>query len=799
MIRVILWLISSLAFVLFLNNPAHFRVNLPPLGNLLSPFTGFWQNAENVNQYANFRLTAAGLNQEVSVVFDREYVPHIFANNASDAFFVQGYVSAMLRLWQMDIATRAASGRLSEVLGERTLPQDIAQRKKQIHKAAKKTVQLWSKNPEELSYIQAYTDGINAYIQNLRPRKYPLEFKLLGYKPELWTVEKSALFFKSMAETLSFQHDDLPATFTLGQLGESMFNDLFPDWNPRQVPIIPDKDNYPYTDVARNETMEPGEVSFGETFTGLLPQPPPNNGSNNWALSGKKTSSGYPILANDPHLSMTLPAIWYEVQIHCPDFNAYGVTFPGIPGILIGFNEQAAWGVTNVGHDVLDWYRIKWEDDQKKKYLLDNEWKEVIQEEEAIFIKGKKEPYIETVKITEWGPIVYPDLAMKWLAIDTPDDRPFSEIGTFVKMMKAKNYADYREALQGFANPAQNFVFASVTDEIGLTVTGKLPIKKRNQGKWINDGTSSFNDWNGYIPFEHLPFSYNPTSGYVSSANQHSTYPEYPYYYNGGFDDYRGRILHRFLDQKNDWTVEDVQKLQNNNRSILAEEALPALLGMLDFHSLNDAEKEIVDWLQNWNYEFDADQYAPTYFLNWFDEAYQMTFDEFKKNDNIDWLMPELWRFIQLINSETNHPIFDIKTTPGIETATEIINQSWRQLMDKIPNPIRWSDHKQTYIPHLTRIESLGSAPIEIGGYVNALNSIKRTHGPSWRMVVELGPEIKGYGIYPGGQSGNPGSLYYDDRIDDWSKGKYHPLILYKDFEDANGNALFTIEFKKHD
>jgi penicillin amidase len=528
-----------------------------------------------------------------------------------------------------------------------------------------------------------------------------------------------------------------------------------------------------------------------------LPQPPPNNGSNNWAIGGKKTSSGYPILANDPHLSLTLPAIWYEVQISCPDFNAYGVTFPGIPGILIGFNNQVAWGVTNVGQDVLDWYRINWENEKRERYLLDGDWMNVVEEEEKIFVKGKKEPHVESIKLTHWGSLVYPDLAMKWLAIDTPDDRPFSEIGTFVRMMKAKNYSDYKEALKGFANPAQNFIFASASDEISLTVTGKLPLKKINQGKWIADGTMSANDWKGFIPFEDLPHSFNPESGFVSSANQHSTFPDYPYYYNGGFDDYRGRILNRFLEEKNNWTVEEVQSLQNNNESILAEEALPIMLNLIDLNSLDAQGQKVLDILQTWNYHFDADQFAPVYFLEWFDESFKKTFDELDKEiDSVKLMKPEPWRFISLMKDQPDHSIFDLGETEIEETAKEIISQAWQEMLKKFPDPIRWSDHKQTFIPHLTRIEALGSKPIEIGGYVNALNSIKKTHGPSWRMVVQLGPEPKGYGIYPGGQSGNPGSRFFDDRIEKWAKGKYHPLNLYKNFEEAQGNALFTIEIR---
>jgi penicillin amidase len=813
--KIVISLAINAVWLSFLFNPNLFGLAIPPIGKIINPFSGFWQQAEKIKISRGQTIDLAGLQAKGQVIFDERMVPHIFAPSNNEAFFLQGYVEAMLRLWQMDISVRSAGGMLSEILGKRTLSIDIGQRKKRMIAAAETNMQVWKKSGEEWAAIEAYTNGVNAYIDQLTPAEYPLEFKLLDYEPTPWTPLKSVLFFMSMVESLNFQHNDIRATNSYHLLGVENFSKLFPEWNPKQVPVISEPAlDYAMLNLNQQPTVpivDQESVSFTPTSgkmynnaSAFLPQPPRENGSNNWAISGQKSKSGYPILANDPHLFLTLPAIWMETQIQTPEINAYGASLPGLPGIVIGFNEKSAWGLTNVGQDVLDWYEITWKDENKNAYLLDDEWVPVEEVVEIIEVKGLKNPIKETIKITEWGPVVSfdeksydKDLAMHWLSHQPLEERPFYEIGAFIRMMKNKGYEDYREAIRGFSRPAQNFLYASNDGDIALTVTGKLPIKAQGQGRMVSSGHKRANGWKGFIPFESLPYSHNPTNQYVASANQHSTDPNYPFYYNGGFDDYRGRYINRILRKKELLGVEDFMKIQNDNYSIYAEEGLPALLSLLNRDVLRtEMEKDIVNQLEQWTFSFEATDLAPAYFLEWMSKTYKLTFDELDNSENqAPLLMPENWVLIDMLQNQPNDPVFDLSSTTEVESAQDLITNSFKEMVKELNTPVTWEEYKGTQIQHLGRIGPLGSDLLKVGGFADALNAIKKGHGPSWRMIVELGPKPQAYGVYPGGQSGNPGSPFYDSQIQNWVSGKYYPLNLFSNMEEAAPSSLLTINF----
>ncbi len=801
-------LISTTTLIALFSWHNPFQIPLPPIGDFFNPFTGFWQNAESIALPPVQTLHFSTLKKEVTIILDDRLVPHVFAENPEDAFFAQGYLHAQYRLWQMDIAVRSVGGRLSEVLGERTLERDQIQRRKGIITAAENALLAWERSPEEAAFINAYVAGVNAYIQSLRPKHYPLEFKLLNYAPEEWTALKCALFFKSMAETLCSGNDDLEATNAKAFWGADTFDFLYPEQNPKQSPIIPAKVPWNFEPIAI-----PQDTSI-ERIGALIrhrsiPKPPPFIGSNNWAVSGKKTASGYPILCNDPHLNLTMPSIWFEIQLSTPQFNAYGVSFPSIPGIIIGFNNNIAWGVTNVGQDVLDWYKITWADDKKEKYLLDGGMVRITEKEESIIVRGKAHPVIEKVKYTVWGPIVYEsaespyqDMAMHWVASIETEEKAHYDLGTFVKLMGATNYEDYSKALEGFDSPAQNFVFAAKDGDIALKVNGKFPIKRPGQGRFVQEGSYSSNKWYGFIPRTQIPQVRNPERGFVASANQRSTAPDYPYYYNGSFDDYRGRYINRRLEQMNHITPEDMMALQNDNFSIKAEEGLSALLQLLDKEGLTDWGKQLLDALQQWNYRFEKDAKAPLVFDEWFNKAYLLTFDELTVfQDSIEMLYPESWRFIELLTQHAAHPVFDKKNTPAIETAAQIVTMAFDsvavELKELYPEGnFTWGKHKASTIRHLGQIGGLGIDFLDIGGYGDAPNAIKKAHGPSWRMVVALGKEIKAWGVYPGGQSGNPGSKYYDTAVAQWANGKYYELFFMKNAVDRSQGILSEVKMK---
>jgi penicillin G amidase len=776
----------------------------PAFGKLLNPFSGFWQNADPYKPLPEGKaMDLPDLKGKVTVAFDERMVPHIFAENDLDAVYVQGYIHAKDRLWQMDVGARATGGSLAEVLGESLLERDKIQRRKGIVFAAENAIKAWQKSPEDWALVQAYTNGVNAYINNLPEANYPVEYKILGYAPEAWTPLKSALFLKAMAETLAANQTDIEATNTRKLLGDKAFDLLFPENDPNQSPIIPKnvKWNFKKVDAAT------APVAFPEGTTSYKTHPLITNttdnigiGSNNWAVSGKKTVSGKPILCSDPHLKLTLPAIWYEMQLHTPNMNCYGVSLPGTFGIIIGFNENIAWGITNAGHDVMDWYKITWADKSKNAYMLDGSAKNVVKRIETINVKGRKEPVLDTVRYTVWGPVTYEndtfpqhDMAMRWQSHDTPSSK---EAGSLLRLDAAKNYDEYIKALADYGSPAQNFVFAAKTGDIAIKVQGKLPIKTPHQGRFVQDGSQSSAAWHGFIPNDQLPLVKNPPRNFVSSANQHSTAADYPYYYNGGFDHYRGRILNTKLDTMQHITIEKMMALQTNTQSLFGKEGVAALLKNLDTTQLDNSEKEIAHKLRKWDGYFDKKLVEPIFFANWFDLVEKAAWDDDFKKKDMQLLTPDWWRTVDLLDKQPKLEYFDDKSTPAKETAKELVTTAFKKMYADIKPKLilpgyDWESHITPYIPHLfARLKAFQVKGISAGGHRSALNALAMRkdgngfNGPSWRMVVELGDTVKAYGVYPGGPSGNPGNAAYNTSIEKWAKGEYFELSLWKKIED---------------
>ncbi|MEM9888255.1 MAG: penicillin acylase family protein [Bacteroidota bacterium] len=796
----------TLTLLLNVNNP--FGQEVPAVAPLLSPFQGFWQNAkvEKASDYKKLKLK--GLQEEVQVIYDERLVPHIFAQNDADAYYAQGYIYAKHRLWQMDIATRAAAGTLSEVLGERMLDYDLLQRRRGIAKAAERATQSWQK-AEHYPLLQAYTDGANAYINSLSPKDYPIEYKLLGYAPEEWSVYKTALFQKSMALSLNFRYHDLAATNSLQIFGRETFDFLYPEYNPKQSPVIPAGTVWTTDSTRVIEQDTAANILIGSILPyEPLPMSERGIGSNNWAVNGAKTLSGNPILCNDPHLQLTLPSIWYELQIHTPAQNVYGVALPGFPGVIIGFNEHIAWGITNVGQDVTDWYAIDWLDEQKMTYRFNGKARDAEIVLEEIKVKGRKEAVIDSVRYTHLGPVVYQseeadyyDLAMHWLSLETPNP---SESNTFLALNRAKNYEEYAAALSQYEVPAQNIIFADKKGDIALRIAGKLPIKKEEQGRFVLDGSKQSNEWEGYIPFHEMPYSLNPKRNFVASANQRTTDKNYPYYYNSeSFDNYRGRFINRELAAMDSIEIKDMMDLQKSSKSLLAEEALPLMLSYLDQEKLNAVQSGLVKILEDWDYHFQIDEVAPVLFWEWYQNFDRSLWDEiYQYEDSIQILKVDYWKTLEMMEQHALNVFWDQPETPVRETPNMILTSAFEQTYDSLQVRLAdknytWEEYRGSYIAHLSRsIAPFGRYDLPVDGFKQAPNAVSKVAGPSWRMVVEMGDEIEAYGIYPGGQSGHPGSPYYENMVDKWVEGEYYKLFFMKDANDNRQPVLFEQRLK---
>ena len=773
-------LLFGLFLVYSLNTPQNIGGKpIPALGKLLNPYSGVWQNAETVDDYSDFSFNSEHVKEEVKIVFDDRMVPHIYAQNLQDALFAQGYVEAYHRLFQMDISTRSPDGRVSEILGSNLLDYDKKQRRLGLAYAADNAVKGWKRFPELIKNVDAYSAGVNHYISSLSVENYPMEYKLLDFKPGEWTNRHCALLLKAMSQTLAGYEEDIEMSNALKVFGQEDFNIIYPDRNPKDVPVI----QGPYTKAKSNtESLNIPDLILSSIER---PRSPDGVGSNNWAVSGSKSATGKPILANDPHLGLSLPSVWYEIAITTPEFSAQGVTLLGMPGIMIGFNEDIAWGETNVGHDVMDYYSIQWANADKTKYYLDSTITDANIKIETFNVKGS-EPIYDTVRYTHWGPIVDDDkgLALRWIV---HDESPTPDFMTFISGMQCKTYDEYLTATATFHAPAQNFIYADNKGEIGLRINGNLPIKDYRQGVTITAGNAKSNGWKGIIPRNETPQERNPEKGYVTSCNQYSANPEYPYYYNGNFEPYRGRMANRLLTAKDTFDVADFKAMQNSNHSILAEEALPIMLSLLDTMS---AAHPHAQWLMDWNYSYDANKTAPVKFDDWFTIFHEMLWDEIYKQESVDLPAPDAWVTVNLIEKNKTHKFYDFVSTPEVEDLADLVNESFGVMLD--PDPASLSQVKNAQILHLTKLPAFSELELALGGTKHSLNAMQQTFGPSWRMVVALGETPEAYGTYPGGQSGNPASPFYKNRIPTWAKGEYDKLVLAPKPEIIS-KPLFTI------
>lgn len=763
------------------------NTQIPPLGKFLHPQTGIWQQAEPPGNLPIDTLqNVDGLQQEVSIYWDKHYIPHIFAKNEHDMFFAQGYVEASLRLWQMEFTIMASAGRLSEILGDnlnlrdKILEVDINQRRMGMVYGAENKLRAIEDNPEALALLDAYTKGVNAYIESLSYADYPLEYKLLDYSPSSWTNLNSCLLLMAMSKDLTDREYDLEYTNLKNALGEEMFSKLYGEYYDSMEPIFP-KSTYPLSDSLM-KLNQPNEI-LNPSVDDLMPKrlspaPDKNIGSNNWVVHKDKSKSGQPLLANDPHLSFNAPCIWVEMQINCPGYNAYGVSFPGAPGIVIGCNDSIGWGVTNAGRDVKDWYQLQISED-RRQYYHDAQWKDLTYREEVIQVRGG-EDYILEVPYSHHGPVVYDnttfpseryagDLALRWRAHD-----PTEEFFAFYQINKANNWEDFLEALSYYSCPAQNFVFASVKGDIGLRQQGDFAILDEGQGHFVMDGTSSRYDWMESIAFEDMPTIYNPKSQYVSSANQHAVSPDYPFYTHGEFEHYRNRRLNMLLDNIHEATVEDMVDIQYDNYDLFASEMLPLMLSYLDS---NERSNSVAQSLQAWDFMADPEKVAPSQFHLW----YTLYTDSLYRDKNFEevWVEPNEYQTYFQLKDSLPHPFIQ----GDFEDAQkDIINKTFRMmttLQDWNADSSKWGQFKASKITHLLRMDGFSYDLPSAGGGEHILNASKTTTGPSWRMILDFsGDKIQGQGHYPGGQSGNPGSHQYMGFVQDWLNKEYHAFIM---------------------
>ena len=804
--------VVTAGLVFALNRPLGDKVPMP-LGKFLSPQHGFWQNAEPANQSFDADLKFPGLKGNAEVYFDERLVPHVFAENDEDLYFIQGYLHAKFRLFQMDLQTKAAEGRASEIAGKKAINFDKTQRRLGMRFAAENAMKEIEKDPASKALFDSYTNGINAYINSLTEAKLPLEYKLLNFKPEKWTNIRTALLLKMMAKMLSAETEaDLPNTNAKSVFTEEELKMIYPQVpdslepivpkgtvfdNPGIIPLQPSTADSLY--FSNKETVAAREVSESEK----------SNGSNNWVVAGSKTKSGAPILCNDPHLELSLPSIWYEMQLRTPTSNTYGVSLPGSPFIIIGFNDSIAWGVTNAQRDVKDYYEIKFKDKTKSEYWFNGQWVKDSLRKETIKIKGGATIY-DTVAYTVFGPVMYDEsfsndlsntrnLAIRWTAHD-----PSNEGMTFYKLNRAKNYDEYAEAIKTFECPGQNFVFASKAGDIALWQQGKFPARWNRQGLYVMPGQDSSYMWQGFIPQAENPHSKNPERGFLESANQRPADSTYPYFIPGSYITPRAVTITNKLTGMNGIIPDDLMKLQNNYFNTLAEDARTTLLQYVKENELTAPEKKYLDIVKNWDLMASPDSKGQTVYQCWWDSLeVEIWKDELTKiNPQAPW--PEEETLMELLKKDSAMKFIDNINTPQKETLYDDVTAALKKASvglakKEAEGKLEWTKFKNPTVYHLLKESLLPFARrgLNVGGNGNIINAVTHSHGPSWRMIVQLTTPTEAYGVYPGGQSGNPGSKYYDNMVDSWVSGTYNKLWFMGEAERKNKNIKWTMKFKK--
>ena len=656
--------------------------------------------------------------------------------------FLQGYVTAQDRLFQIDGLRRLAAGELSEVVGVRTIDVDRTMRRLRMKRAAEQLARNIA--PQDQPYLAAYARGINYFIDTNR-RRLPVEFALMQYDPKPWTLTDIMLVELYMFRQLTTSWDD-----------ELEKKSMLAGGEPKLVDML----------FAKGTSRE------------LLP------GSNAWAISGKRSASGKPILANDPHLEWGLPSRWYMVHLKCPQMEVAGASIPGAPGVIVGHNRRLAWGVTNLHYDVQDLYIEKF-DPRTGTYMFNGKPERAITERERILIKGQKP--IEFVNwVTRHGPLWSQEgndyLFLKWTATEP---RPAFEFA-FVDLAKASNWDQFRAALKRFGGPGQNFVYADVDGNIGYQATGRLPIRRTFDGDVPVAGTGEF-EWEGYIPFEELPSVYNPVSGIIATANQNPFPPSFPYRVNGSFASrYRVKQIRDRLESKPKWESGEMLAIQKDVYSALHHRLAKETVAAYERRGKRRTElEEAINVLRQWDGQMDKGAAAPlliTYIYDEFRQAIgnRASGGKVKTFDNIS-AAPVM----EALLSDQLDGWFSDKDEVLLRSLIQAVEEGSKRFGSSVPH-WRYGDYLELTIRHpiLGNIQWIGKyfnvGPVPLSGASTTVKQTSRTLGPSMRFVADLGDWERSQMNLTLGQSGQPFSPHYKDQWENYYVGKSFPLPFAK-------------------
>lgn len=807
-------------------------------------------------------IQVAGLTAPVEIIRDSYGVPHIYAANVHDLLFAQGYTQAQDRWWQMEFARAIGDGRIQELTGanDDVMGQDVFIRTIGWREAAERNIASVY-DAETLARMQAFADGVNAYIDGKSGGDLAFEYSLLGVtgvtipvRP--WTPADSEVWLKVMQWDLSNGLQDRDRSEALAAYGAENVLMVEPAYPFDAHPSIINIEDLPIGDMVAVEPAAEGESfvprGVNTAFAGNMTADVAfafgrgeGIGSNNWVVSGSKTATGTPLLANDPHLGIQMPSIWYEVGLHCAPvseacpFDVRGYALPAVPGVVLGHNNRVAWGFTNIDPDVIDLYSIKLNPDNPLQYEYDGEMRDMTVREETINFGDGGSVTIQ-VRETHLGPIINDNalddngqptgftdepLAFRWAALD-----PTELMRSLFLLNAAQNEPDFREAASYFSAPAQNIVYADVDGNIGYQSPGLIPIRPAaNDGRTIQDGSTSATAWLGYIPYEMLPAVLNPERGYIHSANEALAPLEYyeqlraalseeygeeinvviNEYWDYGF---RGARIVELLESSDEHTIESMQAIQADNKILVAEALAPYLAALtFDDAGLTAAR----DWMLDWDYQADADSGPAALFSAFWKRVPDALFnDQFGEFFNVGTGSQGQWATMQLLDDPTNEA-WDDTRTDAVESRDELLvaafAEAHAELVERLGadrNQWQWGMlHNAVFVSNplgqsgIDIVEGIVNRTAGVGGWVGAVNATNWSAGsdyevgslPSMRTVYDLGDLDRSVNHHTTGQSGHPYSDHYADQIPLWASLTYKPMLNSRAAVEAAAASTLTL------
>lgn len=780
---------------------------LPPLGPFLDPVRGAWATARHAALPATARAEVPDLAAPVDIRYDVRGVPHIFATTEQDAIRALGWVVARDRLFQMELQARAGAGTLTELVGERAVAADHEPRRLGMARGAERQYAALAADDPARLLLSAYADGVNAWIDQASPGEWPLEYKLLATRPARWAAVNALYLTARMGWTLAYLDGERERAAAAALVGAAAANALFPQHSPLQEPIQPNGSGAARADFEVIPAPGAGD-STAAALLALLPSTGHRRGegdespifaSNNWAVAPSRSRSGHALLAGDPHLELTLPSIWYEVHLVVPGrLDVYGVTIPGSPGVVIGFTRDVAWSLTNTGADVMDFYRESVDDAQRPlRYMLDGAWKELELREERYRDPRGRTVRVDTVRYTHRGPLMRS--GNEWLSMRWTVNEPSNLVSAFGNAARATTARGFLDVFaRDYFAPALNVIVADRSGSIAIRSTGHFPIRPGDgSGLAIRDGTTSASDWQGYWPVERYPQAIDPAQGFLASANQEPIDPREGAGYIGfesAFEPWRAMRINELLRATPSATLDDMRRFQTDPGSARADLFTPYFLAAAAggaghrpaeaAASLRGADSV----LRGWDRRYTREGVGTVLFERALGELIRRAFDELiPAGESTRVVTPSTAILAELLADSSNAWWDDRRTAEAVESRDAILNEALVAAYDSLvrqhgpptAETWAWATVAPRRIDHLLRLPGFAVTGIPVQGGRGTLNPSTGggAFGASWRMVVELGERVRAMGTYPGGQSGNPVSDRYADRVRLWSDGDLELLI----------------------